>query len=168
MKISPKVAIVLSGLIWLSVGFMLMYKGLFFIIDGATSLVFGQRAAYSLIQKLIYFTGNYEQAALIEIALAIFVGFLKSKMIFRKTVNRFVTRVRSLKAPIPFTKVYTFPYLLILAFMALLGVSMKYLPIPIDVRGFIDIAVGAALINGAMMYFRSASKSAVIPKEEKS
>jgi hypothetical protein len=40
--------------------------------------------------------------------------------------------------------------------MMMLGMIFRYLPIPIDVRGFIDLAIGSALMNGAMLYFRAA------------
>ena len=37
-----------------------------------------------------------------------------------------------------------------------LGALIKVLNLPLDVRGAIDIVIGSALINGAMIYFRSA------------
>jgi hypothetical protein len=38
--------------------------------------------------------------------------------------------------------------------MVLLGLVIRFLPIPIDARGLVDVAIGSALINGAMLYFR--------------
>jgi hypothetical protein len=43
-----------------------------------------------------------------------------------------------------------------------LGVTLRFLPIPVDLRGFIDTAVGSALVNGAMLYFHIA-RSAPAP-----
>jgi hypothetical protein len=40
--------------------------------------------------------------------------------------------------------------------MILLGLSMRFMPILIDVRGVIDVAIGFALLNGSMLYFRLA------------
>ncbi len=45
-----------------------------------------------------------------------------------------------------------------------LGVMIKVLDVPTDLRGWIDTAIGAALINGAVIYFQHAYQL----KQEKS
>ena len=39
-----------------------------------------------------------------------------------------------------------------------IGMIFKYLPLSVDIKGFIDFTIGAALINGAMLYIREAIK----------
>jgi hypothetical protein len=46
--------------------------------------------------------------------------------------------------------------------MMALGLVFRFLPIPIDLRGLIDVAIGSALINGAMLYFRAARATAAL------
>ena len=38
--------------------------------------------------------------------------------------------------------------------MVFLGISMRFLPLAQDIRGFVDLTIGAALMNGALLYFR--------------
>jgi len=43
-----------------------------------------------------------------------------------------------------------------------LGMGIRYFGVPVDVRGLIDVAVGSALINGAMLYFRVGVQKKII------
>jgi hypothetical protein len=45
---------------------------------------------------------------------------------------------------------------MLMGIMILLGLSMKWLGLPIEIRGTIDVAIGSALMNGGIAYFRTA------------
>jgi hypothetical protein len=59
-----------------------------------------------------------------------------------------------LQAPIRFVDAYPKSYWLLLASMMALGFLLRL--VPVEVRGFIDVVVGSALLNGALLYFRAA------------
>lgn len=135
----PRTAILFSGVLWLLIGISLLYKGLHFFSEALES------------KNCSLF---YRQEWL---GLAFLIGFLKGRFIFTKTVKRVVSRIYSLPLPFRFGSIYPLSYWAIIGGMALLGMSMKYFSVPLDIRGFIDVAVGFALLNGATYYFQAAS-----------
>ena len=143
-----KTWIFISGLIWFAVGLSLLYKGLRFISEGTMT-------AGSICDRFKGTFGSAQQSGTVIVAIALLIGFAKGRFVLSKTVQRVVGRIRSLPEPIAFGDVYARSYWIIIGSMALLGLTMKYLPIPVDLRGFVDTAVGAALMNGAMLYFRA-------------
>lgn len=154
MKFSHTVLISISGLLWLAVGFYLMPLGIKFLVESASV---GGDNLY-LLNGLNDLGISFDSAALVLIALGLAIGYLKSRAIFAKTVRKGVLHIRSLPAKASITEVYTFKYLLLLGLMVLLGLSMKWFSVPLDIRGLVDVAVATALINGSMMYFRSAAQ----------
>lgn len=154
MRFQPVTCVVLSGLLWFAVGFMLLSKGLNFVVE--SSYLHQAGSAPALITYVASLTSGSEQAALFLVAVGLFLGFLKGRFVLSKTVKRVVTRILSLPHPIALNQIYTKGYYIILLSMVGLGLSLKWLPVPIDIRGTIDIFVGSALINGALLYFRNA------------
>lgn len=144
--------IAISGFIWLLVGSLLLYKGLVLISDAVLT-------PNSFCSRLQGTFGSPQKAGTVLIALALVVGFLKGRFILSKTVKRVSLRITSLPLPIRFKSVYAPSYWILIGGMMGLGMTMRFLPIPVDVRGFVDVAVGAALMNGAMLYFRTARGS---------
>jgi hypothetical protein len=141
--------IAVSGFIWLAVGTLLLYKGLRLISEATET-------AGSLCFQMQNISGSPQKSGTLFIAAALLVGFLKGRFILSKTVNRVTTRITSLSLPIQFKSVYAPSYWILIGGMMALGMTLRFVPIPVDVRGFVDTAIGAALINGAMLYFRSA------------
>jgi len=152
MRLNYFVSIAFSGAVWLAIGIFLLAKGLNFIVfaahDGASSAC--------ILPSLAPLIGGREQAALMMIVLGLIIGFIKGRLILIKTVKRVVGRILSMPSPIAIHKVYSWRYGLIIALMMGLGISMKWLHVPVDLRGLVDVAVGSALINGALSYFRYA------------
>ncbi|MES2273797.1 MAG: hypothetical protein V4487_06360 [Chlamydiota bacterium] len=141
--------IAFSGFLWFAIGVFLLYKGIHFISQAAVqtdSLCFSMRGMF----------GSPQQAATGFIALGLIIGFFKGRFVLAKTVLRVATRIASLPSPIRFTDAYSRSYWILLGSMVLLGMSFRFLPIPLDIRGTIDVAIGSALVNGAMLYFRAA------------
>lgn len=149
-KFSHPVLITLSGIVWLAVGFYLMPLGINFLIQSA------QEGNFPLIQAFNASGVSSQSACLTLIAVGLAIGYGKSRVIFSKTVKKTVVHIRTLPAKASLTAVYTPKYLLLLGLMVLIGLSMKWLSVPLDIRGLVDVAVASALINGAMMYFRQA------------
>lgn len=141
--------IAFSGMIWFAIGAMLLFKGVKFIHLGTIQ-------TNSLCHSYGPMFGSNERAATVLIAIGLFVGFLKGRFVLVKTVRRVVLRIVSLPLPIRFKDVYTSSYYLLIAGMMGLGMLFRFMPISVDFRGVIDVAIGSALINGAMLYFRAA------------
>lgn len=153
MQLSKTAWIVISGLIWFVVGVGLLTLGLNFIVFKAQIDV---SDTSSLIAKLSPLTGGREQAALALIIFGLIIGFIKGRFVLGKTVRRVSERIVLLPQPVRFAQVYSKGYLMLIGGMILLGMSMKWLGLPAEVRGTIDVAIGSALMNGAMAYFRVA------------
>lgn len=151
-KLTHATLIFLSGCVWLLVGCFLLPLGLNFIVETLLRENSGQ--FYPVLHFLAPYAGGLEPAALIWIAMTLLIGFLKGRRVFAKSVNRSVARILTLPNPAPLSKIYTPGYYLLLGSMVLLGVLVRFAPL--DIRGGVDIAVGSALINGAVLYFRQA------------
>jgi len=153
MHLSKTTWIAISGIIWFIIGVGLLFLGLNFILFKAQ---IQPQETSSLIAHLTPMTGGREQAALALIIVGLILGFIKGRFVLVKTVRRVVERILLLTPPISFFQVYSKGYLLLIGGMITLGMSMKYLGLPMEVRGLIDVAIGSALMNGAMVYFRVA------------
>jgi hypothetical protein len=146
---SHRAWIAVSGFLWLAVGGGLLFKGLRLISEGAIS-------PDSLSFRMQGLFGTPQQSGTALIAAALLIGYVKGRFILSKTVKRVALRIASLPLPIRFTSVYAPSYFVLIGGMIALGILLRFLPIPIDLRGFIDTAIGSALINGAMLYFQAA------------
>ena len=142
--------IAFSGFLWFFIGAFLLYKGLHLITEAPFQ-------TGSLCSKMGRLAGSPQQAAVGLIALGLIVGFFKGRFVLSKTVRRVVLRIAALPLPIRFKDAYSPSYWILIGSMVVLGMTFRFLPIPIDVRGTIDIAIGSALINGALLYFRAAT-----------
>jgi hypothetical protein len=151
-KVSHAMLIFLSGFVWLAVGCFLLPLGLNFIVETLLKENSGQ--PHPILNFLAPYAGGLEPAALIWIAITLLIGFLKGRRVFAKSVNRSVSRILALPNPAPLSKIYTPSYYILLGSMVLLGVLVRFAPL--DIRGGVDVAVGSALINGAVLYFRQA------------
>ncbi len=144
--------IIFSGAVWFVVGSFLLQLGL--------RLLMGTLEPEASFSSMLHFVshrmGSIENAVILLITIGLIVGFFKGRVVLAKSVNRLVTRIRSFHEPTPIAKIYTLPYYILLASMMMIGMLIKYFQVPDDIRGTVDVAIGAALINGAMLYFRAA------------
>ncbi|MBP7074911.1 MAG: hypothetical protein KBA81_05945 [Rhabdochlamydiaceae bacterium] len=145
-----------SGLSWLAIGAYLMIKGLKWV-----TLAMMQPETPALMGYLKKITGSLQQGALVLICISLLMGFIKGRMVLSKTVSRIVSRLKSLES-ISFSNAYDRKYYIILASMMGLGLLFRFLPIAYDIRGFIDVTIGSALMNGAMLYFRAMIKESAV------
>ena len=155
MKLKPNVLIVISGLVWLAVGVFLMQLGIGFLLEGKI-IAASSGEGTPVLNLLKPYVGGVEMAALLLVVVALYIGYLKGRHVLGKAAKRGVDRILSLPKPIALSKIYAPRYYVLLGLMVLIGMSMKWLGVTKDLRGFIDIAIGAALINGSVIYFRMA------------
>ena len=153
MRLSKPVWIAISGVIWFVVGIGLLTLGMHFIVFKTQVDLYETE---SLISRFSSLAGGREQAALALITIGLIIGFVKGRFVLVKTVKRVVNRILALSEPVRISQVYSKGYLLLIGSMVLLGTSMKWIGLPLEIRGIVDIAIGSALMNGASAYFRAA------------
>lgn len=156
LKLKHTTLIVISGLIWTVVGISLLSLGIGFVMEGSGTT---KPANFPLMSFLKQYTGNFEQAALLVTVMGLAIGYFKGRFVLGKSAKKGIERILSFSNPTHIKNIYSAKYYVLLLFMVTLGISIKYLGIPKDVRGMIDIAIGSALINGAMFYFRASFRS---------
>jgi hypothetical protein len=148
MKVRHGAAIIISGSLWMGIGMMLLFKGFSLLLHPVIGGGFSP-----VLSFLIPFTGKSE-APLVLVSIALIIGFLKGRFVLSKTACKVIKRITAQENPLPLRSLYSRAYLLTLLAMSLMGMSLSVLSIPYDIRGFVDVAVGSALINGSAFYFR--------------
>jgi len=151
-----RLAIVFSGLLWLGIGLLLFMKGLRYLMESGESVFSASSSSFSIISFLSAFFGTKEQAALWLLFCACALGFIKGRFVMGKTVKRIVSHICDQGASFTYKRLYPKWYFIVLGGMMLLGMAFKFLPLPLDIKGLIDVTIGFALINGAMLYFKAA------------
>ena len=159
MKVRQGVAIALSGITWMGIGILLLIKGFSFILTPSS---LGDGAIF--LPSLSSWVGSAQQASLLLMCSAIFIGFLKGRLVLRRSADRIISRILSLPNPCSILSIDPRSYLSLLGSMMALGMGLKWIPIPYDLRGFIDIAIGSALTNGSAFYFRQLTAPKEIQK----
>ena len=150
MILSKRTWFIISGVKWLGIGVMLLMKGLRLLAFAADQ----STIAAPVIKSFLSFAGNRHQGALLIICLGLFIGFVKGRTVLSKTVNRIANRIHLHTDGLTLKQVYDRRYWIMIGLMMGLGMMFRFLPIPVDIHGGIDVAIGSALINGAMLYFR--------------
>lgn len=151
MKLSHSKLIAISGLIWFVIGFFLLRLGLNLIVES----IGNSQEQYPLVAFLRPYLNTVENTVLLLIIFALIIGYFKGAYVLGKSAKRGVERISSFPNPTSVANIYSAKYYILLAAMVFLGMSIKYIGLNSDIRGFIDIAIGSALINGAMIYFKS-------------
>lgn len=136
-----------AGAVWLIVGLLLLAKGVFLLCtlstnEGILARFFERKA--SVFPFLI--------------GLGFLLGWAKGHFLLSKSVKRTIARLSSCTGLIHFSKLYRLQdYVLIMAMIAL-GRFLQWIHCPCDLRGMMNIAIGFALLFGAVLYFRFANK----------
>lgn len=162
MKLSHAKLIVISGLVWFGIGVYLLQLGLNLLLGGMQDLDL-MVTHYPLLRALLPYTGSIETAILVLVIVALSIGYFKGRYVLGRSAQRGVDRIRSFSNPAPLKNIYSQKYYLLIGSMIALGISIKYLGLSNDVRGLVDAIIGAALINGAMIYFRLAQSAQTNP-----
>lgn len=156
MKCSHSMLIVISGLIWLAIGIFLLPLGLKFLLEATHS----PEPNFPLLNPLTSILGQRELATILLIVFGLIIGYYKGTYVLGRSAKRVVKRITSQPNPASLSCLYSLPYLLLIGVMVIIGMSIKFFGLALDIRGFIDVAIGAALINGALVYFRMAKGNA--------
>lgn len=153
LKVSHTTLIVLSGLVWLGIGTMLFFLGLNFLVESILKENL-QTLSRPLLDPLASLVGDFDTALFILLALGLVIGYAKGYFVLSKSVKKGVERIIGLPNPAPLSQIYTRKYYILLGSMVLLGMAVRFAPL--DIRGAVDIAIGYALVTGAIQYFKSA------------
>lgn len=153
LKVSHTTLIVLSGLVWLVIGCTLLSVGLNFIVESILrdNLLTLQRP---ILDRLAPYAGGLDSAVLAWMTFCLLIGYMKGRYVFAKSVQRSVDRILTLPNPVSLSQIYTRKYYMLLGAMVFLGVLFRLTPL--DIRGGVDMTIGAALMTGAILYFRNA------------
>lgn len=146
-------AIALLGMSWFAIGLFLLYKGIFLLVQ---ALTFDFAKNQMLIRQMKGIVHSPEHAAIVLLSIALLVGMIKGRFVLGKTARRTVSRILQTPEPIALKELFSPKYLLLVAFMISLGILMNRSKMSLDIRAIIDVAVGSALIQGGVQYFRSA------------
>ncbi len=152
MQVQHKTAFALSGAIWFAVGLSLMTVGITLLRAMPTTPI-GELPLFSYLTTFFSESG-YPLIILVVAGLAL--GYVKGKFVMTKAAGKGISHIRSLPNPTKLYHVYSRRFVILILGMMTLGMSIKWFGVPIDIRGFIDLAIGSALINGSMIYFREA------------
>jgi hypothetical protein len=154
-KFRHSTLIALSGLLWFAVGISLLSLGLSLVMGAVQQIQDGQSPDN---YPLLSLTGSVSLAACTILASGMLLGFLKARLVLAKSVNRVVQRIRNLPEPASLFTIYNLPYCILIGSMILLGMTIRFIGLADDIRGFIDITIGTALFNGSSFYFRNAKE----------
>lgn len=149
-KLSHTTFVLILGVLCFSIGSILLPLGLNNLID--CLLLENRDNSHPLLNMLSPFVGGLDTAALVLIAIALFLGYIKGTRIFAKSALNTVTRICTLENPASITSLCTPSYLVLL--LALCGLLFLLYFIPEDLSGIIEITLGSASIHGAMTFFR--------------
>jgi hypothetical protein len=163
LKFKHSTLIIIGGTLWMVMGIFLMNMGLRLIAEKSAIIVYTQESG--VLQFLSSIFGGIQEAAVGMIGVSLAVGYFKGRFVLAKTVAKMVARIRTFKSPVSLHLIYAPKFYILIALMMGLGFLFRVLQVPHDVRGMVDIAVGAALINGSVLYFKQAKD---IKKEESS
>ncbi len=148
--------IALAGFIWFSIGLALLGKGLHLLLS--LSFVSGKKTG-PLLNALMYaFTGALVPSLLFIVVLGLLLGMIKGRWALARSARRTIARIAPMQGHIKLTKLYRIhDYLLVIGMIGL-GRLMHWMQLPSDLHGLLDVTIGSALVNGAMIYFRYAIK----------
>jgi hypothetical protein len=144
-----------------------MSLGIHFILEGfsGTNLIDTENR-FSILKLMEHFVSDKVHGVILVVTKALMLGYLKGKIVLSKSVDRQINRISTLPNPASLKQIYSKGYYLLIAGMILLGISLRFLPITVDTRGAIDLCIGSALINGAMLYFRVLSQQLYTEKNK--
>lgn len=152
----PHGLIAISGMLWFAVAVFLLGKGLFQLV----SLIFSLENASGICHRLVASLGSIQKVILLYVGAALFVGLLKAKMVLSKVVEVTVHTVMSQSDSLSLKTIFTPRYLRLIMSMMCLGMALNWIGLSTDIRAFICVTIGSALMNGSFIYFRVSTELA--------
>lgn len=156
MKLRHTTLVFLSGIVWFAVGVFLLQLGLNLLVGVAQYDPAMGDKSYPMMDNLAPYLGGRNSTALVLIAVSLLIGNMKGKYVLGKSAKSGIERICAMSEPACLSKIYSPKYYILLGAMIGLGVLIKVFQLSSDIRGVVDTAIGAALLNGSLFYFRSA------------
>jgi hypothetical protein len=138
MRLTYAKAIAFCGVIWGYIGFKLLTKGFVHFNTLHRENLFSER-------QLSFYIG-----------IALLIGLIKGKWVLKKSADRVIKHIVSFDEPLLIRSFLPKSFYFVMLGMMALGMSVRYLPIPLIVKGVMDAAVGTGLLFGAMHYIKKA------------
>ncbi len=154
LRFKPQFLIFLSGLPYFLAGIMLNRKGVSFISEASRLSQELPSLTLPFVRPLFSLIGDTTMVMVFLAILAIATGIIKGRKVIVPNIEKNLYRIQAFTGPAPLTQLYDRKGWIILGGMMGLGMLINNLPIPIDIRGFIDVAVGVALIQGGVASLR--------------
>ena len=154
----------LSGVLWFVVGVILLRKGIGLLFDAGGRMHYEEAGTFPLLTLSVSLVGDIRKGVVVSALSGCIVGMAKGRCVLRKSVRRIVNRIYSLPPSFSYGEIYPKGYYFLLAGMAGMGAVMRVIPLPSDIKGFIDLSVGVALVTGAGLYFVCAAIPPVVER----
>lgn len=154
MKFEKHSLISIVGMVWFIVGIFLLFSGLKLIFF--TGLIKGQSFT-PIISVIMYaFTGAIIPTMIVIVFLGLLLGYAKSKWAFVRVIRKTVQRIYPMPGLVRISNLYRLHEILLIFAVIALSRIVQFIHLPLDIQGVVNIAIGSALINGAVVYFRFA------------
>ena len=153
LYVKHRTMMICSGALWMAIGVALLNKGLHLLSE----MMVSAPGALPLAGWISLYLQDPEGIKVLLIAVALALGMFKGRVVMAKVVMRVVTRIATLPNPAPLFRLFGKGYLVLLIGGVMMGWLVNHLGLSHDIRGVIDVAVGAALISGGSRYFRFAA-----------
>lgn len=144
ISLSPHTLRRLSAFLWLIVGSTLFSVGLRLISRSLQAEI----TETPFMSALSLLSDSKLTLGMLVGATGVLLGCFKGHFALGKSAQRLNSYYKTLPNPSPIYRLYPLPYYALLAVMMGLGMLLNFLQTPSDIRGFIDIAIGVALLIG--------------------
>lgn len=151
MKLKKKYQIILLALIWFSAGVFLLRKGIYLSMMGLTD----ESKLSFLHRSLASFLPDSLQIGLLFIVLGLFLGNMKAKKVFRKVIDRILKSLEAYQEQAPLSAIFNIRFFLLIIIMMTLGWLLNVLNFPTDIRAIVNVTIGSALMQAAIMLYRA-------------
>jgi hypothetical protein len=150
MKLKHSSVVFFSCFSWLGIGMVLAIRGAWHLLQVSIRGPFEPAK-----MRLISLFPSKEVGFIVVILAAFTLGFLKARYVLIGQIKRAVSRLLQMENPLPISKAYSVSYYFLVLGMVGIGLLLSYFA-PLDIRAFISIFAGIALINGSFIYFHFA------------
>lgn len=141
---SPRTLRRLSASLWLVVGSTLLSVGLR-LISRSIQADFTETPFMSTLSLI---SDSKLMLGMLVGATGVLIGCFKGHFALAKSAHKLNAYYKTLPNPTPIYRLYPLPYYALLAIMMSFGMLLNFLQTASDIRGFIDIVIGVALLIG--------------------
>lgn len=166
MKVGHRTLICLAGAVWFCIGFFLLTFGLHLLHQVVKNpLLALEECKFSVFFFCIAKTSKNLNPLAVLLTSSLLIGYLKGFFVLGRAAKKQVVRISKLPSLVSLKHLYSPGYYALICIMMIFGMLIRFLPITLDTRGSIDIAIGTALICGSVQYFRWATTSYYLTKK---